>query len=205
MRMRTWVPLRAWALVLAAMSVTAAGACGLEDASAVAVQRIAMNLAFPGAASVLEATQAAQRSGVLPRARVPVAEHSAEDEAQAERALAQATARFQALPHPLGATRPGVSIVLLRHMLWSRLASQGDRMLAEMPAEGPRPGDVVLVADTPVLDALARRRIDFARAVELGLVRMYGPADATRLAAQWLAGGAAPQAQSPIVSTGARS
>ena len=61
-------------------------------------------------------------------------------------------------------------------MLWSRLEAFDGKVQAQIHVAGPEPGDLVLVTDTPGLEAIAVGGMDFARAAELGVLRLYGPA-----------------------------
>lgn len=47
-------------------------------------------------------------------------------------------------------------------------------------------GDVVLVTDTPVIEAIASGSLGFERALEIGVVRLYGPASRVASLQSWL-------------------
>ena len=51
---------------------------------------------------------------------------------------------------------------------------------------GPETGDVVLVTDTPAIEAIVGAGMRFARAQELGLVRLYGSAAQVAAVRGWL-------------------
>ena len=53
---------------------------------------------------------------------------------------------------------------------------------------GPEPGDVVVVTDVAVVEAIADGSLDFAEALRSGLVRLYGPPDEVAAGTRWLAG-----------------
>jgi hypothetical protein len=65
-------------------------------------------------------------------------------------------------------------VLLIGPMLWSRFEPTGDGYRLQVHAERAAPGDVVLITDEPVLEALADGRMRFSRALDLGLVRLYG-------------------------------
>jgi hypothetical protein len=182
-RQATAHAMRCGLMALAASAPVAPWACGLDDASDVALQRVAMGLAFPGSASVLEASRKAQVQGVLPREARPARSHSAK---QGQRALDAVRAQVQILASQWGASRdttalqPPVAIVLLQPMLWSRLSPQADSLRADVHVDGPQPGDLVVVTDMPALQALAAKTLTFSQALQLGLVRLYGATEASR-------------------------
>ena len=154
--------------------------CGLEDPASVASQRGMMNLAFPQSAYVrtaiwqaqlageLPPSDALQRDGLTPQAR------GALQRMRANVLLQRLAARLSALPE--AADAPSLAIVLMGPMLWSRLEAFDGKVQAQVHVAGPEPGDLVLVTDTPGLEAIAVGGMDFARAAELGVLRLYGPA-----------------------------
>lgn len=183
--------LRLAAGTLAAAVAGAAWPCGLEDPSSISVQRGFMNLAFPQSAYVRTAIWQAQLTGDLPRDALAQRDDLT-PQARGTLQLVRATWLLKTLSARLGPTReaadpPNVAIVLLGPMLWSRLEHGDSGVLAQVHVKGPAPGDVVMVTDTPAIEAIVGGAMDFERAVELGLVRMYGaPAQVVALQT-WLA------------------
>ncbi len=160
-------------------------ACGFHGNPAVG----ALNIAYPNALGVRTAVWQAQLEGVLGR---PAAE-APSDPFAARVALARryraASDRFAALREDLaegGAKHgtPSFTVLLIGHMLWSRFELTGDDYRLQVHAEGAAPGDVVLITDEPVLEVLADGRMPVSRAIDLGLVRLYGkPSDVSAVTA----------------------
>ena len=177
-----WSRLAAGVLVLAVAG--AAWPCGFEDPASVAVQRGTMNLAFPKSAYVRTAIWQAQMTGELPRDKLA--------EGLGTLQLVRASRLFKSLVARLGAAtdvpdRPNVAVVLLGPMLWSRLESRAGHLLAQVHVNGPESGDGVLVTDTPVIEAIVEGEMSFEHAIELGLVRLYGPPAQVGVLQKWLA------------------
>jgi hypothetical protein len=168
----------AGALLLAVAG--SAWCCGLEDPASVAAQRGMMNLAFPHSAHVRTAIWQAQLAGELPPGDTPQHDaltpqaRGALQRMRADVLLQRLAARLSVLPEVADA--PSLAIVLMGPMLWSRLEAHDGRVQAQVHVAGPEPGDLVLVTDTPGLEAIAAGGMDFARAAELGVLRLYGPA-----------------------------
>lgn len=150
-------------------------ACGFHGSPAVG----ALNVAYPNALWVRTAVWQAQLEGVLgrPAAGAP------SDPFAARVALAR---RYRAASDRLAALRedladggakpraPSFTVLLIGPMLWSRFEPTGDDYRLHVHAEGAAPGDVVLITDEPVLEVLADGRMPVSRAIDLGLVRLYG-------------------------------
>ena len=161
------------ALLLVALPVTA---CGYHGNAAVG----ALNVAYPNALWVRTAVWQAQLEGLLARAdATPPANPIAERLALAQRyreVSGQLTQLRDHLttqrPHP---PTPTFAVLLMGPMMWSRFEPNGDAMALQVHADGPVSGDVVLLTDEPVLAALATGRMRLAQAIELGVVRIYGP------------------------------
>jgi hypothetical protein len=56
-------------------------------------------------------------------------------------------------------------------------------------ATGPRAGDVVVVTDTAVIEAVGAGTLTLAEALQDGLLRLYGTASEVEAVQRWLAGG----------------
>jgi len=187
-------------VAFACLALAAAGAarpCGFEDPSSVAGQRGVMNLAFPNSAWVSTAVWQAQKAGDLP----PDALAQRSDltpQARASLQLMRATSLLQSLAKrldvPPGAgdrptgDRPTIAVVLMGPMLWSRVEPRDGAIAArvQIHVAGPEPGDVVLVTDTPAIEAIVGAGMRFDRAQQLGLVRLYGSAAQVGAVQAWL-------------------
>jgi hypothetical protein len=170
-------------LAVGALALAAAGAawpCGFEDPNSVASQRGMMNLAFPQSAYVRTAIWQAQMAGDLPhdtlaeRDELTPQARGALQRMRASVLLQRLASRLTALAD--AAEAPSLAIVLMGQILWSRLETHDGKVQAQVHVAGPEPGDLVLVTDTPGLEAIAAGGMDFARAAELGVARLYGPA-----------------------------
>jgi len=186
-------PLFAAAASVVMLFVTgAAWACGFEDPTSAASQRGIMNLAFPNSAWVRTAIWQAQRAGELPR------DDLAGRDALSPQAIAtlrsiRATWLLKTLAQRLSAApetakHPPVAIVLMGPMLWSRIEARDSTGAArvQIHVTGPETGDVVLVTDTPAIEAIVGAGMSFERAQQLGLVRLYGPAVQVGAVQAWL-------------------
>jgi hypothetical protein len=169
--------LAAFAVALAASG--AAWPCGFDDPNSATVQRGMMNLAFPKSAYVRTAIWQAQLAGELPRDKL-AARGDLTPQAIGTLRLIRATGLLQTLAKRLGATpdgadHPSVALVLLGPMLWSRFEPAGGGVQARVHVTGPETGDVVMVTDTPAIEAIVEGGLSFEQAIEHGLVRLYGP------------------------------
>ncbi len=175
---------------IALVAAGSAWSCGLEDPNSASVQRGAMNLAFPQSAWVRTAIWQAQMAGELPRD-----EPAGGNESTAARGtlqLMRAGWLLKALAARTGSARdgadaPAVALVLMGPMLWSRIAHGPEGSLAQVHVDGPVAGDVVMVTDLPVLAAIVEGGMRFERALELGLVRLYGAPARVAAAQAWFA------------------
>ena len=168
--------------VACAAAPGAAAPCGLEDAASLSALRGFLNAAYPDSLHVGTAIWRAQRAGTLPR-----------DDLAPRLQLIQANALMRALAAQLDTARdapgrPALSIVMVGPMLWSRLEPQAESILATVHVDGPRPGDVVIVTDAPALRALVNGEMTLAKALDAGLVRLYGERQRVDAARTWLAG-----------------
>jgi len=89
---------------------------------------------------------------------------------------------------PGAANRPAIAVVLMGPMLWSRVEPRDGAIAAraQVHVSGPEPGDVVLVTDTPAIEAIVGAGMRFERAQQLGLVRLYGSVAQVGAAQAWL-------------------
>jgi len=181
----------ALALGLAVAAVAgAAFACGLEDPSSIATRRGALNIAYPESLHVGTAVWQAQLAGRL--ARDPLAQRGdLTPEARATLRLIKANASLGQLALRMsGAStvpaRPNLAIVLLGPVLWSRFEADSGPVRPSVHVQGPERGDVVVVTDIAVIEAIAGGSLGFAEAINLGVVRLYGPAQDVAVARSWL-------------------
>jgi hypothetical protein len=186
-------PLRGLAAALAlglALAGTDLLACGLEDPSSVASLRGVLALAYPQSPQVGTAVWQAQLAGKLPRD--PVAQQgelSADARAVMRRVRANSLLRQLAvqLSAPGAASSaPSLAVVLLGPVMWNRFAPQDGKVMPLLHVEGPEPGDVVVVTELPVVEAIATGSLGFA-AAEAGVLRLYGEPQVVARARAWLA------------------
>jgi hypothetical protein len=187
-------PLRGLAAALAlglALAGTDLLACGLEDPSSVASLRGVLALAYPQSPQVGTAVWQAQLAGKLPRD--PVAQQgelSADARAVIRRVRANTFLRQLAvqLSAPGAASSaPSLAVVLLGPVMWNRFAPQDGKVMPLLHVEGPEPGDVVVVTELPVVEAIATGSLGFAAALEAGVLRLYGEPQVVARARAWLA------------------
>jgi hypothetical protein len=177
------------ALVLLA-AAGAAWPCGFEDPNSVASQRGMMNWAFPKSAWVRTAVWQAQMAGDLPR-DTSAQRDDLTPQARGMVQLFRATWLLKKLAarsgnSPDAAAHPAVAVVLMGPMLWSRIEPQNGGAQLRTHVSGPVAGDVVMVTDTPALEAIVGAGMAFEHAVDLGLVRLYGPESQVGAAQAWL-------------------
>lgn len=183
--------LRIVALALAGVAASgAAPACGLEDPASIASRRGALALAYPQSLHVGTAVWQAQVAGSLPRD--PFAQRddlSADTRAALRRVRANAYLRqFATQLAAHGATTaPSLSVVLLGPVMWNRFEPKDGQVAVQLHAEGPQPGDVVVVTELPVVEAIALGSLGFAEALHTGVLRLYGAPAGVARARAWLA------------------
>ncbi len=151
-----------------------------------------MNWVYPESLHVGTAVWMAQREGRLARDDGPGERDDLGPEARKRLGYLRVASLLGRLRVSLAAARgdggrPDLAVVLLGPMLWSRYAVGGDDVRLAVHADGPAAGDVVVVTEASVVEALVTARLAARDAVRLGLVRLYGsPADAGA-ALDWLA------------------
>lgn len=154
-----------------------AAACGYHGNPAVG----ALNLAYPNALWVRTAVWQAQLEGLLEREEArptasPVAARMALAQRYREVTQQLAGLRDHLASLPSDGPLPAFSVLLMGPMLWSRFEPGHGPTTLQVHADGPSSGDVVVLTDAPVLAALAGGRLRLGRAIELGVVRLYGSA-----------------------------
>lgn len=171
-----------------------AAACGLEDPSSISMRRGMLNMAYPESLHVGTAVWQAQLAGRLPRDPLAQREDLTPEGRSALR-LVRANGllgRFAArLPVGGADVRPALAVVLLGPVLWSRIEVDGSTVKPTLHVSGPERGDVVVVTDLAVIEAIGSGSVSIAEALSAGLVRLYGAAAEVAAAQDWL-GGRAP-------------
>ena len=169
-------------MAVCALALVANGAawpCGFDDPNSAKVQRGMMNLAFPKSAYVRTAIWQAQLAGELPRDSL-AGRDDLTPQAISTMRLIHATVLLKRLAKQLGsapddADHPTIALVLVGSMLWSRFEPQGASVQAQVHVSGAQAGDVVVVTDTPAIEAIVKGDLSFEQAIERGLMRLYGP------------------------------
>lgn len=159
-------------------------ACGFEDPTSATAARGVLNWAFPNSLHVSTAVWQAQAAGIIGRDQTPAA-------VKALLGYQKATEMLSAFRDGLAAgldehTVPSVSVVMLGPVLWTRFERNGMAVDMAMHASGPASGDTVIVTDEPVIAALVDGRLTPRDARELGLLRLYGPAESVTRLTSWL-------------------
>lgn len=169
----------------------AAFACGLEDPSSIATRRGVLNMACPESLHPGTAVWQAQLAGRLPRD--PLAQRGdLTPEARATLRLIKANASLGQLAVRMSgastaAARPNLALVLLGPVLWTRFDTDGDAVRPSVHVAGPEAGDVVIVTEIAVVEAVARGELGFGEALDLGVARLYGAPAGVAAARRWLA------------------
>ncbi len=167
--------------LLAALALLAwvppSSACGFEDPGSVTAARGILNFVYPQSLHVISAVWRAELDGELERDAAPAAVRALVGYRRSTRAL-ETFGSFinNAAPTPA----PAFSIVLLTPMLWTRFHRDDGAPVVTPHVNGPDACDVVIVTDESVVAALAKGSLGAGRALELGLVRFYGPGDRVR-------------------------
>jgi hypothetical protein len=166
-----------------------AWACGFHDPAQMKLGL--MNWVYPDSLHVRTAVWQAQSDGRLPRDGLSDrTELTAEARAQfgylrTTRLLGQLRAVLEGAR--ASGQRPNLAVVLLGSMLWSRYEMQDDGLQLQVHVDGPQPGDIVVVTESAVIDALVEGRLAGREALALGVLRMYGSAADAENASRWLA------------------
>ena len=155
-------------------SVTASRSCGFEDPGGVNTSRGVLNWIYPNALYVTSAVWKAQLDGVIAKSRPPGQQARSllggyAEAARALRHFGQNISAFQS-----ESAQPSISLVLLGPVLWTRYAATEDGFTTEIHAKGASAGDVVVVTDEPVVEALVEGRLTADAAEKRGLIRFYG-------------------------------
>jgi hypothetical protein len=155
-------------------SVTPSRSCGFEDPGGVNTSRGVLNWIYPNALYVTSAVWKAQLDGVIAKSRPPDQRVRSllggyAEAARVLRRFGQNVSEFQTI-----SSQPSISLVLLGPVLWTRYAASENGYTTEIHAKGASAGDVVLVTDEPVVEALVEGRLTADAAEKRGLIRFYG-------------------------------
>jgi hypothetical protein len=176
-------------LLLAGLVSPWAAACGFHEQTT--LLRGVMNWIYPDSLHVATAVWKAQAAGTIPRDG-PIGDENVSPEARNRLGYIKAVSLLKKLERALADARsgeapPNLAVVLLQPMLWSRYETSGDTVRLTAHTSGPEFGDVVVVTERPVIEALVDGHLSTRDALRMGLVKLYGEADARRIALGWLA------------------
>lgn len=156
-------------------------ACGYH--SPVSLARGVLNFTYPKSLHVSGAVWAAQRAGDLPmpdreRLQARGARRAHLDKIAFQKMLVS----LEALGAVMNARStapdiPEIAFVLIESMLWTRYSSALPHIRSGLHARGPEKGDLVIVSEEVVLEAIVAGTLTIFRAAELGVMRFYGTAD----------------------------
>lgn len=172
-----------WLVSLISAS-TAALSCGFEDPKSAAAARGTLNWAYPNALYVTSAVWRAQLDGLITRDERPAAVKALLGYQKAAETLVMLGEKFSSASDVNDA--PGISLVLIGPMLWTRFEPTDTGVHVSVHVDGPHRGDVVVITDEPVIVALTEGRITPRVALDLGLMRLYGPAQTVEQVSNWL-------------------
>jgi hypothetical protein len=171
-----------------AVASTPALACGFDDPASIGAARGYLNWWYPKSMHVGTAVWNAQQQGLIDPVKQPAAFAGPTGAGHATHGLRLWRERLAGSTE--GGATPTFTIVLFGSMLWTRFEATGAETGAAIEmtphVAGPTPGDVVIVTDEPVIAALLDQRVTPQAARELGLLRLYGPAQAVQDMAAWL-------------------
>jgi hypothetical protein len=191
--------------LLLAGSPSVSQACGFHDPITLAKAFIA--LVYPDATHVDGAVWSAQKSGII---AMPDKERLLAAGPQRERlnklaffsALKSLKTLGSAMDKAAAGGKPvNVSLVLLETVLWTRYANSAAGIETRTHITGAQDGDLVVVTDELVVHAIVQGKLAVNRAVELGLMRLYGSDEQeNQFLAQFGSLGGAPMKAPPVSS-----
>ena len=156
-----------------------ANSCGYHDPKMFA-QGI-LNHIYPNALHVTGAIWAAQKEGKLSmpdRERIVATGERGKflDQLEYEKTLSALHALGEAIKTKSeGKESMDISVVVLTNVLWSRFSNDYLDIRQGLHVKGPGASDLIIVSDQPVLQAIRNGRLSFREALDLGVVRLYGP------------------------------
>lgn len=186
-------------------------ACGYEDPQSIAIG--ALNLAFPDSLHLRTAIWQAQVDGILPTeppspaASSPVAAiatpsfatpitqtASPNNRAPNSTQMAALMDALRVIEHVrlrLATSaelnhKPAISMVYASKMLWTRFVPTAQGVATQNHAAGPESGDVVLITEPVVMQALVAGSLDPQVALRRNLIRIYGDETASTIVREWL-------------------
>src|SRR5262245_17633581 len=165
-----------------------APACGFHDQTQ--VRRGMMNWVYPDSLHVATAVWSAQGAGRLAREELASRDDLA-PEARNRLGYLKATRLLGEFSTVLGhagrdSPRPNLAVVLLGPLLWTRYEAQNEGLRMYVHVDGPARGDVVVVTEAPVIEALISGKVSARDAVALGVIKLYGSSGDARNALEWL-------------------
>ena len=174
--------LAAAAIAAVSVEISAAHACNYHDT--VGLSQGILNWVYPDSLHVRTAVSMAQNAGLLPRRK-------SSPGAQKLLGYHKAVSLLKRFNDQLGETEkaqanaPAFSLLFFEAMLWSRFAETATGTGVSPHTSGPQTGDVVVITDEPVIDAILDGRLAPSQARRLGLVRLYGKHEAVVALSDW--------------------
>jgi len=155
-----------------------ASACGYHDPTTIKTGML--NWIYPKSLYVTGAIWKSQQAGILPPPDVARLSARGSHRKFLDLLAYQRTVKaLQSLGAGLDAVKSdghktNLSLVLVETALWTQFSDTGTHTRVEVDADGPRADDLVVVTGEPVLYALKEGQLSLLRAVELGVIRLYG-------------------------------
>lgn len=182
---RTSVSSTLLALLLVAVAASRAGACGYHDPKT--IERGSLNWIYPESLHVTGAVWRQQQQGLLDGPDLILMQARGEEYERLLReqyrtttaALSAFGAEMNEVEVPAG--MPNVSLALIEPMLWTRFVNTSDGVQIEHHTDSATKGDLVVITDVPVLEAIDAGKLTVADAHTRGLLRMYGPEEGQRV------------------------
>ncbi len=156
--------------LLALLAAPPARACTLDDVDG-SLSRDTLTHYFPDALSVLARVVEMRRAGGLPPSPglTPTPLHIRSLMGLASRLDKQWRAAAGETP------TPPIAVLLIESMLWARLPALPSTSAADLHAQGPADGDLVIITSEDVVRQIVAGKLVLAEAQAQGLVRLYGP------------------------------
>ena len=157
-----------------------ADACGL--CSPEFVKKVTVNIVYPGALSVEGAVWQAQKAGHLAMPDIERLQTSGEERALLDltvfRKTVGALKTFGTLMgdgSPLDGRK--ATLLLVDEMMWNRFAREDGEIRLQADAIEPEAGELVIVTETVVLNAIGDASLTLNEAIEMKVLRVYGADD----------------------------
>ena len=159
-----------------------ASACGYDNPDDLAQYLI--NIRYPKAMYLRAAVADAERAGLLPTG---ASRKTSLDPFEFYRTTTKLQQFGKRLAHWRGSGKgAGFTLALLDVALWTRYQPAADGYSAQVHADAPAKGDLVLITDVVVLTALLDGELGMVDALKAELVRVYGPEQMQREARRGL-------------------